>query len=51
MPTPILNLRLPEDEAAALTELAEARGINRSDLIREVLRATLADNATGAPRP
>jgi predicted DNA-binding protein len=55
MPTPLLNVRLPEDEAAALTQLAEAQGRTRSDLLRELIRAALAlptdSYKVGAPRP
>jgi predicted transcriptional regulator len=49
MPTPILTLRLPDDEARALSEIATARGITRSDLIRELLRSALDPEQTPTP--
>lgn len=55
MNTPLLNVRLPEEEAAALTELAKAQGRTRSELLRELIRAALAlptdSYKVGAPRP
>jgi len=44
MPAPLMNVRLPEEEAQALTRLAAEQGRTRSELVREALRAVLAES-------
>ena len=34
-----LKLRLPDDEAAAIDLLAQARGINRAEMLRQLIRS------------
>jgi hypothetical protein len=41
-----LKLRLPDDEAAGIDLLAQARGINRAECLRQLIR-----NATTAQQP
>lgn len=40
-----LKLRLPDDEAAAIDLLAQARGINRAECLRQLIRGV-----TGTPQ-
>jgi hypothetical protein len=49
MAAPLLNLRLPEAEAQALSRLAAEQGRTRSDLIREVLRDVLRSHDVHVP--
>jgi len=39
-----LKLRLPDDEAAAIDILAQSRGINRAECLRQLIRNATAGN-------
>lgn len=40
-----LKVRLPDDEAASIDILAQARGINRSECLRQLIRAATEGTA------
>lgn len=45
MNTPPMTVRLPPEEARALADVAAARGMTRSDLVRDTLRNLLRAEA------
>lgn len=40
-----LKLRLPDDEAAAIDLLAQARGVNRAEMLRQLIRSAATGSA------
>lgn len=43
-----LKLRLPDDEIASIDQLAQSRGINRAECMRQLIRGTMRSTPTTA---